>query len=164
MRRIGIISDTHVKNIEDQYAQKLKEIVPVHFTGVDLILHAGDLVCLETLEWLNGIAETIAVSGNMDWPDVLEALPPKRVIEVGKFKIGLTHGYGPPWGLLEKVKSQFQDVDCIVFGHSHQPMNEVINDVLLFNPGSPTDQIFVNQNFLGLLEIGDRIGGKIIPL
>jgi putative phosphoesterase len=165
IKRIGVISDTHIKNINDDYALKLKEIVPVHFAGVDMILHAGDLVMPEVLDLLNETAETIAVRGNMDWAEIQTVLPLKRVVETGEFKIGLTHGYGPPNGLLERVRTQFDGtVDCIVFGHSHEPMCEVIDDVLFFNPGSPTDQVFVSHNFLGILELADRIRGKIIPV
>lgn len=165
VKKIGVISDTHVKDINDRYELRLKEIIPVHFAGVDLILHAGDLVSLEVIDLLNETAETLAVCGNMDWPDVQAALPQKRIVEVDRFKIGLTHGYGPPSGLIERVRAQFDSaVDCIVFGHSHEPINEVIESVLLFNPGSPTDQVFVNHNFLGMLELGDGIRGRIIPV
>ena len=52
----------------------------------------------------------------------------------------------------------------LVFGHSHQPMNEIKDGILHFNPGSPTDKIFAPFNSYGILEINDKINGKIIKI
>ncbi len=65
---------------------------------------------------------------------------------------------------LELVKAQFDNVNVIVFGHSHSPVNEVQNGALFFNPGSPTDKIFASYNSVGILEVGDTIKGRIIRL
>lgn len=160
--RIGAISDTHIRTPDD--LREIKGIASKHFQGVDLILHAGDLVIPDVLETLRGIAKTIAVCGNMDPPGVREALPSKTVIETDRFKIGLAHGWGPPTGLIERIKGEFSGVDCIVFGHTHEPFNEIIDGVLLFNPGSATDKIFASQNYVGILEADEKIKGKIIKV
>jgi predicted phosphodiesterase len=44
--RIGVLSDTHVYG----FNRDLKHIIDEHFSDVDLILHAGDLVDLSVLE------------------------------------------------------------------------------------------------------------------
>ena len=100
----------------------------------------------------------------MDTVEVERAFPATRVLEIGGFKIGVTHGDGAPQGIIERVSAKFTGVDAIVFGHSHQPLNERRNGVLLFNPGSPTDRIFAPYNSVGLLEISDTISGQIIRL
>jgi predicted phosphodiesterase len=56
------------------------------------------------------------------------------------------------------------NVDCIVFGHSHRPMNEMVKKVLLFNPGSPTDKIFAPYNSYGVIELKGELTADIIKL
>jgi hypothetical protein len=48
----------------------------------DLILHAGDVVGAAVLEELERLAPVEAVAGNMDEPELLAALPERRVVEV----------------------------------------------------------------------------------
>ena len=94
-------------------------------------------------------------------------LADKEILKIGKFKIGLTHGQGHPSGLPELILNMFKNdaVDAIIFGHSHNPTNEVKNGVLLFNPGSATDKIFAEYNSYGILEITDnKTEGTIIKL
>lgn len=161
--RIGVISDTHIPSVTD----RLPERVFGEFRGVDMILHAGDIVSLPVLESLEKLSKVVAVCGNMDHLDICDKLPAKTVVEAGKFRIGLIHGFGPPNTLLEWVQIQFEDdkVDAIVFGHSHHAMNEVIDGVLFFNPGTPTDRRFSHELSIGMLEIGEKgIKGKIIEL
>jgi len=161
MKRIGIISDTHIPNA----APDLPKSVYDEFRNVDMILHAGDLVEIGVLKKLESIAPTHAVSGNMDRSDVKAELPKKDVITVDSFKIGLIHGYGPPSGIVTCVSREFKKVDVVVFGHSHSALNEVIKKTLFFNPGSPTDKIFATSNSLGILEVDDSgIKGRIIKL
>jgi hypothetical protein len=56
-------------------------------------------------------------------------------------------------------------VDIIVFGHSHNPVNETRDGILYFNPGSPTDKMFSPYNSYGIIEINENsVEGKIIKL
>lgn len=157
--KIGVISDTHL-NISDY---RLQEIVKNHFRDVDLILHAGDIVDLEVLDVFEN-KEVYAVSGNMDPDSVREVFPEKRILEIERRRIGLIHGWGDPYGLEEKILREFEDVACIVYGHTHRAVNEMKGGVLLFNPGSPTDRRFAKHNSVGILDIGEEIVGTIIYL
>ncbi len=157
--KIGVISDTHL-NISDG---RLEKIVKDYFHDVDLILHAGDIVELDVLDVFIG-KKVYAVSGNMDHDSVREVFPGKQILEIEGQRIGLIHGWGSPFGLEEKVIREFENVECIVYGHTHRAMNEVRNGVLLFNPGSPTDQRFARHNSVGILDVGKEIVGKIIDL
>lgn len=175
--KIGVLSDTHLTaaagNFLGSVKQKirnkltledLRAIVAEHFRGVELIIHAGDFVETAVADMLREFAPLEAVHGNMDPSDVERAFPAMRIVEIGRFNIGVTHGDGAPQGIIERVGEKFTGVDAIVFGHSHQPVNEVRDGVLFFNPGSPTDRIFAPYNSIGLLEIGDTISGQIIRL
>ena len=44
--KIGVLSDTHISGFD----QNLKKIIDEHFSDVDLIFHAGDLVDLCVLD------------------------------------------------------------------------------------------------------------------
>ncbi len=153
---IAVISDTHLRDklLPDQVIDAL--------SGADLILHAGDILDMQVLDQLSEIAQTIAVTGNMDQVNVASVLPECRLIEVEGFKIGLTHGYGPPGDMTGKVRAMFDDVDCIIFGHTHQPLIEESEGVLYFNPGSPTDKIFAKANTVGLLEVSNRLSPRLV--
>ncbi|MBN3038829.1 MAG: metallophosphoesterase family protein [Candidatus Omnitrophica bacterium] len=161
--KIGVVSDTHIVNAKD---------LPVEFLhalgGVDLILHAGDIIDLSVIEALKKLGPQVkAVWGNMDPPNLKKVLPEKELIKAGKFQIGLTHGSGAPCNLMDTVKDVFknQRLDCIVYGHSHVPQNVVRQGILYFNPGSLTDKFFAPYNSYGVLEVDNkRIEGKIIKL
>ena len=159
--KIGVISDTHIPINCGSIPNKIKEC----FSGVDMIIHAGDLTELCVLDELAVISPKVeAVYGNMDSHQVQGELAQKKIIKVGKFKIGLTHGWGPAKNLNDRVANEFKNVDVIIFGHSHKPVNETRNGVLFFNPGSATDTVFAKEKTIGILEITDKIIGKIIPI
>ena len=159
--RIGVISDTHMPANCDSIYEKISK----YFTGVDMILHAGDLTELSVLEELKKFTLHIeAVRGNMDCSQAQKKLPQKKIIQAEKYKIGLTHGSGSARDLAKRIILEFKDVDVIVFGHSHQAINEKKNGVLLFNPGSPTDTVFAEKRTIGILEINDKIKGEIITI
>jgi len=159
--RILVLSDTHIPKVAYDLPKAVYDEIP----NVDLIIHAGDFVEKGVLDKLRSLKETKAVYGNMDFPDLHEALNAKEVIQAGRFKIGLIHGHGAPRDLMETVRAEFTNVDVIIFGHSHSAANIVKDKILFFNPGSPTDNIFAAYNSYGILEITDKaIEGKIIKI
>jgi putative phosphoesterase len=155
---LALISDTHLKD------SLLPDHVMEALSGADLILHAGDILDIKVIDQLSELARTVAVTGNMDHGSVARSLPESRVLEVEGFKSGLTHGYGPPTDMTSRVRAMFDDVDCIVFGHTHQPLIEESDGVLFFNPGSPTDKMFAKVNTVGLLEVSDGLSPKLVYL
>ncbi|MDD5737529.1 MAG: metallophosphoesterase family protein [Candidatus Omnitrophica bacterium] len=160
--RILVLSDTHVPRM----ARDIPKAVYQEAGKCDLILHAGDITEPRVLEKLKKIKKTVAVCGNMDATEVSSALKPKEIVEVKGFRIGLTHGSGPPDGLIEKVREEFRKdkVDCIVFGHSHHAVNETRDGVIFLNPGSPTDKIFAKFNSYGIIKVSRRIEAEIVKL
>jgi len=157
--RIGVIADTHIPDRADDVPQQILE----DFKHCDLILVAGDLTTSFVLQRLKKIAPVTAVFGNMDLPEVVNVLKRKEVITCGRFRIGLFHGFGHPDRLVEQLKNEFKDdnVDVIIFGHSHRPVNEYVGKTLFFNPGSPTDRVFAPYNSYGIIEVNDKIKAEI---
>ncbi len=160
--RILVLSDTHVPRM----ARDIPKAVYDDIKKSDLVLHAGDFVEMSFLEKLRKVKKTIAVFGNMDSKEISSSLKSKEIIEAGKFRIGLIHGWGSPDGLADRILEEFKGdkVDCIVFGHSHRPMNEMIKKVLFFNPGSTTDKIFAPYNSYGIIDVNGKITAKIVKL
>jgi putative phosphoesterase len=161
--KIGVISDTHIPERAKTLPQKILD----KFSRVDLIIHAGDFIEIEVLYTLQSLARVVAVAGNMDFLEVKSALKEKEIVQIEDIKIAITHGWGPPSHLVELLKKTFkrEKPNVIVFGHSHIPMNEISDNTLFFNPGSPTDKIFSPYNSYGILEVnGKKITGKIIKL
>lgn len=150
--RIGVISDTHAKTFSEVPASILKSL-----TQVDLIVHAGDFTERAVLEGFKALGEVKAVCGNMDSSELKEILPQKELFVVRGKKIGLIHGSGGPWGISDRVRQMFSDVDVIIYGHSHQACNQYIRGSLLFNPGRARDSF-------GLLTIDEEIKAEIIRI
>jgi putative phosphoesterase len=157
--KIGVISDTHLREPHAEF----KSVIESHFKGVEKIFHAGDFVDWSIAEFLSSQKELIAVCGNMDSREIGKAFPQKRVIELKGFKIGLIHGGGSPFGIESRIQGEFDEVDAIVYGHTHTPANHQVRNIFFFNPGSPT-RSFIHRATLGLLHLGEKIEGEIIKI
>jgi len=161
--RIGVLSDTHIP----EKAQELPEELMEQLAELDFIIHAGDFENIDALKNLRRINRVVAVSGNMDKSKVRSELSTREVLNVDHYKIGIIHGWGDPHTMAKRLYEEFKEdeVDCIVFGHSHQVHNETINGVLMFNPGSPTDTIYAHFKSFGILETSpEGIKGEIVRL
>ncbi len=148
--KIGVISDTHVQTMED-----IPLAIMEALEDVDFIIHAGDFAERVVLEGFREIGEVKAVYGNMDSGELKRMLPDKRIIDVEGRQIGLVHGSGGPWGMAERVRPLFGDIDVIIFGHSHLSFNEYIRGTLMFNPGRARDSF-------GILTIEKEIKAEIL--
>jgi hypothetical protein len=157
---LGVISDTHLPSA----AAALPRGIFDAFEGADLILHAGDLVCRGALDQLRRIAPVEAVAGNMDPPELRRLLPSKKIIEAGRYRIGLIHGWGSLANPPERLLGQFQGVSAIVFGHTHDPLLRWEGGVLLVNPGSPAGGSGSGGCSVARLHVGDEITGEIVYL
>jgi uncharacterized protein len=148
--RIAVLSDTHVHSL-GEIPQKIIESL----STVDLIIHAGDFTTTEVLNGLKQLGKVTAVQGNMDSAEVKNILPVKVVIKLANKRIGITHGWGSPWRIEHRVRKMFEQVDIVIYGHSHQSQNKVIDNILFFNPGKATKSF-------GVLTIEEDVTGEII--
>lgn len=146
--KIGIISDTH-GNIE-AFQLALK-----HFEGVDLIVHAGDVLyhpprlgCTEGYDVpafatrLNGLSVPVVIAqGNCDAQVYEELLDmpvqsPYAVVEFGGVRIVANHGHLLSRDQMIKTARRYK-ARYFVSGHTHIPVLEQVDGVVLMNPGSP---------------------------
>ena len=157
--KIGVLSDTHLREV----TAELKELAREQLADTDLVLHAGDVVSMEVLDFLRK-KKFHGVHGNMDPFEVKDALPRKSIIKIGPYRLGLIHGWGAASGLEDRIRSEFQDVDVIIYGHSHRPANHLSGGVLFFNPGTATGFSSEGRHTMGFLKVDDAIRGDIVTL
>jgi putative phosphoesterase len=131
-----VLGDTHVPD----FARALpSERLEPHLAWADMILHAGDATSADVLTELSAHAPVVAVVGNMDRPDVATwGARHEAQVEIEGIRIAMVHDGGRREGRARRLAERFPAADVIVFGHSHQPVNEDVDGVLLLNPGSPT--------------------------
>jgi len=150
--RIGLVSDTHL--LPRGGAVVLPESLVTGLAGVEAILHAGDIACVEVLEALARLAPVHAVCGNVDSPRL--GLPSRLLLHLHGVAVGLTHGHlGPGRTTAERAVRAFPEGPAVVvFGHSHEPVIEQRpGGPLLVNPGSPTQPRGRRPTF-ALLKLG----------
>ena len=158
--KIGVLSDTHLRHVTGE----LREIYDKYLSDKDLVLHAGDVISSEVVDFLSR-KNFHGVHGNMDPFEVKQMLPGKKVLQVGPYRLGLIHGWGSSAGLEDRIWAEFQEVDIIVYGHSHNAANHRREGTLLFNPGTATGFSSANIHTIGILELSNnRISGEIIRL
>ncbi len=176
--KIGVLSDTHVPDL----LPELPPAVLKAFQGVDIILHAGDICDLRVLQQLEPIAQTYAVSGHRDNPEIRKYLQESQRLEFANRSVGLIHGHHAWEGgwlqrlrfslnpaarstaLFDYVLREFPDVHAIVFGHTHKPYVKMHGGILLFNPGAVAPSAGF-QASIGFLDISAHTKtGRIIPL
>ena len=163
---VYLISDTHVPECREAIPQEFLSLLKLD----DIVLHAGDWTSAETLKILQQKARVHTVWGNMDDGAVRKALPEKTIVEHQGFKIGITHGFGAPVRMVDKVRSKFLEkvenpeqsrrVDMILYGHTHVPHREEKDGILFFNPGSLSFNLDRPELTYAVLEIKD---GKLTP-
>lgn len=187
MQRIGVISDTHLKDnyAKDTRAPRLPDPVYRVFESVDRILHAGDINALWVIDELAKLAPVQAVLGNTDDPKVLLDIPLSRRVTVEDSVIGLTHGHTVREPRVKSIVqasgntqtaanalSHFQfeeDVNCVVFGHSHFPLlceyEFAGRKVLLLNPGSATQKRAAPHCGCAIITVeGSDVQGRLIEI
>ncbi len=127
--KVLIISDTHGRHTN------LRKVLERE-ASVDLVIHLGDAEgCEDYIEEIAGCPLEI-VSGNSDFFSIL---PQEKELELGKYKILITHGH------YYYVNAGFEDIqkeaegrgcDIVMFGHTHRPLLHYGKKVIAINPGS----------------------------
>ncbi len=129
-----VLADTHIP----RRARALPEELVLYLREADLLMHAGDLMEPSLLDELALYAPVRAVAGNLDPPEA--DLPETLEFDFGGARIAIIHDSGRKEGRRKRLKRRFPEARVIVFGHSHVPFLEDEDDLLLLNPGSPTDK------------------------
>jgi putative phosphoesterase len=147
---IGVISDTH---------GLVRPEAVTALTGVEMILHAGDIGNDQVLDALRELAPVVAVRGNNDKGDWARSLPDREVVEIGDVSIYMLHD------LNEIDINPAGTFQVVVSGHSHNPVVEEKRGVLYLNPGSAGPRRFKLPVSVAHLQLGpNTINAELIEL
>ncbi|MFX3632806.1 MAG: metallophosphoesterase family protein [Candidatus Pristimantibacillus sp.] len=138
--KIVVVSDTHMPRMAKGLPERLvKELVTA-----DLIIHAGDWTQSDVYDKLVKYAPVEGVAGNNDGDLLANRFGYKKIIKCGTKRFGIVHGHlpNPKRSAVYNASNSFtaEEVDVIIFGHSHVPLLKWHNGILLFNPGSTTSK------------------------
>lgn len=124
--KIGLISDTHTK------VKLAKDALDVLIeNGAEFIIHAGDIVEVETLDLLKNCGvQYIAVYGNNDAHLAQYHGKYNLVQEPHYFKLA-----NSKFKLMHMPYYMAPDADIVVFGHTHEFESDYKNGTLFLNPG-----------------------------
>lgn len=157
--RFGVIADTHIyPNSRRRVPDGVKRLFSR--AGIAFLVHLGDVNSRTVLEELAEIAPLIAVPGNNDEPELQVMLPETTRFRVGDRSFGVLHGHGGKSAKSEARRRFVGTVDCVLFGHSHQPLMEKSGDTIMFNPGSATDRRWSDHFGVGVVTVQN---GNIEP-
>jgi uncharacterized protein len=133
-----LMADTHVPKRARDLPEQLWQAVD----EADVVVHAGDWVCVELLDaLLTRVDRLIGVVGNNDGPSLSARLPEVATAQLDGVQLAVIHDTGPATGREARCATRFPDTDVLIFGHSHIPWDTVAPSGLrLLNPGSPTDR------------------------
>jgi putative phosphoesterase len=133
-----MIADTHLP----KRAKALPAALWTAIDEADVVLHAGDWVDEATLDELEARSKRlVGVYGNNDGAGLRSRLPEVARFEIDAVRFAMVHETGAAAGRDQRMAQAFDDVDVLVFGHSHIPWDSTAPDGLrLLNPGSPTDR------------------------
>lgn len=148
---VGVISDTHG-------LLRPEAVAALH--GSDYIIHAGDVGDPAILADLSRLAPVTAVRGNVDREKWARELPTTNVLQLGELAIYVLHDVAELD--LDPRAARFA---AVVFGHSHEPSQEMRGGVLFFNPGAAGPRRFTLPVTLGRLRVtGGKVSGEILNL
>ncbi len=148
---LGVLSDTH---------GRLRPEAASALSGLDMIVHAGDVGGPDILAALSEIAPTIAVRGNMDHGAWTRDLHEIEVVEAGEALLYVLHD-------LHRLdlSPSAAGFHAVINGHTHRPLAEVRDKVLFLNPGSVTHPRAHYPPTLALLTIrGVSLSCRLVEL
>lgn len=129
--KILIVSDTH-RN-EDNLIEVLEKE-----KNLDLLIHCGDVEGAEDEIEHYASCKTVFVAGNNDF---FSRLPREAELQVEGMKVWVTHGHNyyvnanPEY---IRKEARIRNIDVVLYGHTHRPIIEKTEDLIVINPGSLT--------------------------
>jgi uncharacterized protein len=150
--KLGIISDTH-SLLRPEVLSSLRGPA---FSGIDRILHCGDVGKFSILDELARIAPVTAIRGNVDREGACAKLPETEVVLIEDPPNAGLYIY-----MLHDLKTLHLDpaaakFAAVLHGHTHVPNFVTKKGVLYFNPGSCGPRRFELPVTIGLLTVGAR--------
>ena len=134
MIELLVMSDTHGDT-------SLAEKVLKKHQDADIVIHLGDYFRdADRLHELYPKIRFETVYGNSDY--MIGEVPIEKLLEIEGQRVLLTHGhrYSVKWGIDRlHAKAQYENIQLLLFGHTHISQMEYGPGYILVNPGSISD-------------------------
>ena len=151
MIRVGLISDTH---------GLLRPEAKDYLRGADRIVHAGDICGAHVIEELSALAPLTVVRGNNDRGAWAQSLAEMEWLQLEHVLIHVLHDLSQI-----DIDPVAAGVHAVVSGHTHKPLIERRDNVLLVNPGSAGPRRFALPISMGELLIDrTKVTARIVTL
>src|SRR5947209_14388301 len=148
---IGVISDTHGL-LRPEAIEALR--------GSEHIIHAGDIGAHTIIPTLQQTAPVTAIRGNVDKEGWARKFPETQVVELAGLSFYVLHDLNAL-----DLNPRAAGFAAVISGHSHQPRQEIKDEVLYFNPGSAGPRRFRLPITVGRLEIlNGKVSGKVVEI
>ncbi len=159
--RIVVTGDTH---LGPRRCKPLPAAMLAACGEADHILHTGDVIDVALLDELAALAPLDGVAGNCDGWDVAARLPAEQTLAIGGMQVAMLHDSGLESVRRELLHKRFPDARIVCFGHSHMPVCDDRDGLLLLNPGSPTERRRAPWRSYAELTIGpgDAVRAEIV--
>ena len=134
--KLAILSDTH---------GLLRPQVEEYLKTADAIFHGGDVNRQSVVDRLRQIAPLYIVRGNND-QDWAEEIPHHLTVTLEGLNFILVHNR-------KELPADLSGTDVVVFGHSHNYLEEKRDGVLWLNPGSCGPRRFRQEITMMMAEV-----------
>ncbi len=127
--KILVVSDSH------RYNENI-EIIKSKVGKLDMVIHCGDTEGTE--DYIRSLfpCTVCIVAGNNDY---FSNIPQEATFTIGEKRVMVTHGHrhhvnaGVDMLVRDAINKK---ADIVIFGHTHRPMIEHRDGVIVLNPGS----------------------------
>ena len=161
---IGLMSDTHNNRPGVRYALDIFAAL-----GIDVILHAGDLISAQLLEEFTDFSLFLSF-GNGDDPliiaskagSVSEKIVCDEMLDLrlaGK-RIFLIHG---DYRTEQEKRIESGDYDYVIHGHTHRFRDERIGSTRVINPGALGGRYIGERSFATLDLVRNELQRYFVP-
>ncbi len=159
--RLGVLSDTH------RYSRPAA--VPAgaidRMGPCDAYVHCGDFLDPGMLQPLRALAPLYAVLGNVDPANLAGDTPSTLLLRIGPWRVGAVHDAGGTTASRRRAAAAFPErLDILCFGHSHRPLAENVDDLVLLNPGSAVDPRGLPAASVAVVELGEGLRVHLLKL
>ena len=159
MTRVAVLGDTHLP-------RRGRDLPPTAWRLIessDMAIHTGDVTDGPLLERIAQRGPLHAVRGNNDIQ--LAELPEHLMLDIDGVRIAVMHDSGARSGRRQRLRARWPEARVAVFGHSHMPVCDDDGDLLLLNPGSPTDRRAMPSFTMAVMTLRDgEVAAEIFDL
>ncbi len=145
--KIAVVSDIHYPKRLFAFPDKLGDL-----SKYDLVIGLGDYISQDIIDFIRSVSKkAFFVAGNADDAFIKSYYPSKLTLTAEGLSIGISHGYGPPNNLARRLLNEFENIDILLYGHTHVRDDRIIGKTRVLNPGA-----YLESQSIGILILDNK--------